>query len=100
MEDWGDSAIVVHDFQALAVKMVKRRKQFAANFVFNPSTFFKALSSPKKNQPNLFLFTLSQTADGVDSKVMDDYCWIHSTFHIRDEYQGKNLWISDIVDTL
>ena len=47
----------------------------------------------KINQPNFFLFTLSQTANGVSSKVMDDYCWIHSTFHIRSEYQGKKLWI-------
>jgi len=30
-----------------------------------------------------------QTTDGVNSKVMDDYCWIHSTFHIRSEYQGN-----------
>ena len=58
-----------------------------------PFKFFKA---PKKNQPNFFLFTLSQTANGVSSKVMDDYCWIHSTFHIRSEYQGKNLWISEL----
>ena len=30
-----------------------------------------------------------QTASGVSSKVMDDYCWIHSTFHVRSEYQGN-----------
>ena len=30
-----------------------------------------------------------QTANGVSSKVMDDYCWIHSTFHVRSEYQGN-----------
>jgi len=30
-----------------------------------------------------------QTASGVNSKVLDDYCWIHSTFHIRTEYQGS-----------
>jgi len=30
-----------------------------------------------------------QTASGVNSKVLDDYCWIHSTFHIRNEYQGN-----------
>lgn len=29
-----------------------------------------------------------QTASGVNSKVLDDYCWIHSTFHVRTEYQG------------
>ena len=28
-----------------------------------------------------------QTSSGVESKVLDDYCWIHSTFHIRTEYQ-------------
>ena len=28
-----------------------------------------------------------QTSSGVESKVLDDYCWIHSTFHIRSEYQ-------------
>jgi len=30
-----------------------------------------------------------QTASGVSSKVLDDYCWIHSTFHIRTEFQGS-----------
>eukprot|EP00091_Calanus_sinicus_P016105 TRINITY_DN3532_c0_g1_i1.p1 TRINITY_DN3532_c0_g1~~TRINITY_DN3532_c0_g1_i1.p1 ORF type:complete len:318 (+),score=54.51 TRINITY_DN3532_c0_g1_i1:138-1091(+) len=30
-----------------------------------------------------------QTASGVNSKVLDDYCWIHSTFHIRTEFQGN-----------
>ncbi len=30
-----------------------------------------------------------QTASGVSSKVMDDYCWIHSTFHVRSEFQGN-----------
>ena len=30
---------------------------------------------------------LLQTASGVNSKVLDDYCWIHSTFHIRNEFQ-------------
>ena len=30
-----------------------------------------------------------QTPSGVSSKVMDDYCWIHSTFHVRSEYQGN-----------
>ena len=29
-----------------------------------------------------------QTSSGVESKVLDDYCWIHSTFHVRSEYQG------------
>jgi len=29
-----------------------------------------------------------QTASGVNSKVLDDYCWIHSTFHVRTEFQG------------
>jgi len=29
-----------------------------------------------------------QTASGVSSKVLDDYCWIHSTFHLRTEFQG------------
>ena len=29
-----------------------------------------------------------QTSSGIESKVLDDYCWIHSTFHIRTEYQG------------
>ena len=28
-----------------------------------------------------------QTASDVNSKVLDDYCWIHSTFHVRTEYQ-------------
>ena len=28
-----------------------------------------------------------QTSSGVESKVLDDYCWIHSTFQIRAEYQ-------------
>ena len=28
-----------------------------------------------------------QTASGVNSKVLDDYCWIHSTFHVRTEFQ-------------
>ena len=31
----------------------------------------------------------SKTPSGVSSKVMDDYCWIHSTFHVRSEYQGN-----------
>ena len=30
-----------------------------------------------------------QTSSDVSSKVLDDYCWIHSTFHIRTEYQGS-----------
>ena len=25
----------------------------------------------------------------MSSKVLDDYCWIHSTFHIRTEYQDS-----------
>jgi len=29
-----------------------------------------------------------QTSSGVESRVLDDYCWIHSTFHIRSEFQG------------
>ena len=29
-----------------------------------------------------------QTSSGVSSAVLDDYCWIHSTFHVRSEYQG------------
>ena len=24
----------------------------------------------------------------MSSAVLDDYCWIHSTFHVRSEYQG------------
>ena len=28
-----------------------------------------------------------QSSSGVSSKVLDDYCWVHSTFHIRTEYQ-------------
>ena len=27
---------------------------------------------------------------------MDDYCWIHSTFHIRSEYEGN---VGCILDT-
>ena len=30
-----------------------------------------------------------QTSSGISSKVLDDYCWIHSTFHVRNEYQVK-----------
>ena len=30
-----------------------------------------------------------QTSSGVSSKVLDDYCWIHSTFHLRTEYQVR-----------
>ena len=30
-----------------------------------------------------------QTSSGVESKVLDDYCWIHSTFQIRSEYQVR-----------
>ena len=37
-----------------------------------------------------------QTASGVSSKVMDDYCWIHSTFHVRSEFQGN---VGCILDT-
>jgi len=37
-----------------------------------------------------------QTSSGVSSKVLDDYCWIHSTFHLRNEYQGA---VGCIVDT-
>ena len=32
-----------------------------------------------------------QTSSGVSSKVLDDYCWIHSTFHVRNEYQVKRM---------
>ena len=28
---------------------------------------------------------------------MDDYCWIHSTFHVRSEYQGN---VGCILDTV
>ena len=28
---------------------------------------------------------------------MDDYCWIHSTFHIRSEFQGN---VGCIIDTV
>ena len=37
-----------------------------------------------------------QTSSGVESKVLDDYCWIHSTFHIRNEYQVKSASMSNI----
>ena len=30
-----------------------------------------------------------QTSSGVSSNVLDDYCWIHSTFRVRNEYQVK-----------
>ena len=30
-----------------------------------------------------------QTSSGLESKVLDDYCWIHSTFHLRAEYQVR-----------
>ena len=40
---------------------------------------------------------LFQTASGVSSKVMDDYCWIHSTFHIRSEFQGN---VGCVLDTV
>ena len=33
------------------------------------------------------LLSLYQSSSGVSSKVLDDYCWVHSTFHIRTEYQ-------------
>ena len=47
---------------------------------------------------NLFIcLSLLQTASGVSSKVMDDYCWIHSTFHIRSEFQGN---VGCIIDTV
>ena len=36
-----------------------------------------------------------KTASGVNSKVLDDYCWIHSTFHIRTEFQGNVACIVD-----
>ena len=42
-------------------------------------------------------FSLSQTASGVSSKVMDDYCWIHSTFHIRAEFEGN---VGCVLDTV
>ena len=38
-----------------------------------------------------------QTASGVSSKVMDDYCWIHSTFHIRSEFEGN---VGCVIDTV
>ena len=46
-----------------------------------------------------FLLEISyfQTASGVSSKVMDDYCWIHSTFHVRSEFQGN---VGCILDTV
>ena len=28
---------------------------------------------------------------------MDDYCWIHSTFHVRSEFQGN---VGCILDTV
>ena len=43
------------------------------------------------------IFYKIQTANGVSSKVMDDYCWIHSTFHVRSEYQGN---VGCILDTV
>ena len=38
-----------------------------------------------------------QTASGVSSKVMDDYCWIHSSFHVRSEFLGN---VGCILDTV
>ena len=46
--------------------------------------------------PNV-LQNIFQTANGVSSKVMDDYCWIHSTFHVRSEFQGN---VGCILDTV
>ena len=46
----------------------------------------KSYTIPLLNSLTNFIL---QTANGVSSKVMDDYCWIHSTFHIRSEYQGN-----------
>lgn len=43
------------------------------------------------------IFHNIQTANGISSKVMDDYCWIHSTFHVRSEYQGN---VGCILDTV
>ena len=39
-----------------------------------------------------------QTSSGASSKVLDDYCWIHSTFHVRNEYQVKRI-VQNIVVT-
>ena len=74
-------------------------------FLLNFSTFF-CLDSTTPKSPisppfslkitQTFSFFLiktvsisSKTPSGVSSKVMDDYCWIHSTFHVRSEYQGN-----------
>ena len=63
-----------------------------------PVPYLFPISPPcsPKNNPDVFLFFLiktvsisSKTPSGVSSKVMDDYCWIHSTFHVRSEYQGN-----------
>ena len=68
--------------------------------IYRYITFRTSLPHPSpcspKNNPDVFLFFLiktvsisSKTPSGVSSKVMDDYCWIHSTFHVRSEYQGN-----------
>ena len=36
-------------------------------------------------------FCFTQSSSGVSSKVLDDYCWVHSTFHIRTEFQVGHL---------
>ena len=57
----------------------KFKKEFIQQYLFNEQ------------------LTIFQTANGVSSKVMDDYCWIHSTFHVRSEYQGN---VGCILDTV
>lgn len=53
-------------------------------------------SSFEWNKNDVSIVVFVQTASGVSSKVMDDYCWIHSTFHVRSEYQGN---VGCILDT-
>ena len=51
----------------------------------------------QESEISMFIFSIFQflphsilqTSNEVNSKVMDDYCWIHSTFHVRSEYQGN-----------
>ena len=58
-------------------------------------TTFGIINPNDKSQ--IYLQNTFQTANGVSSKVMDDYCWIHSTFHVRSEFQGN---VGCILDTV
>ena len=70
---------------------------YLAPFLFDSSPFHPIIEWIELQKYWLDAVLCFQTASGVSSKVMDDYCWIHSSFHVRSEFQGN---VGCILDTV